>query len=124
LAELCPDLLWQSTVRCGRSLPRADHTGASVGLRSSECPSSPTNPKAAGTSPEVGCRRERDVQTYFDCRPTADWERAIFTGYRVCHRLRDHGGGGVVLDADDQTLTLETDGERHGLAVEDDDVMS
>ena len=82
-------------------------------------------PEAAGTSPEVGCRRQRDVQTYFDCRPTADWERAIFTGYRVCHRLRDHGGGGGgVLDADGPTLTLETDGERHGLAVEDDDVMS
>lgn len=41
-------------------------------------------------------------------RTSADWERAIFTGYSTWNELRDNDGGTVVLDADQQTLTLAT----------------
>ncbi|GCE01857.1 nucleoside triphosphate pyrophosphohydrolase family protein [Embleya hyalina] len=37
---------------------------------------------------------------------TADWERAIMTGYDVWRQLRKHNGGTVELDLDNQTLTF------------------
>ncbi len=36
---------------------------------------------------------------------TADWEKAIMTGYAVWHELRDNKGGTVELNLDQQTLT-------------------
>lgn len=45
-------------------------------------------------------------------RSNADWERAIFTGYRVWNHLRDSDGGVIVLDGDAQTLTVEAQTDR------------
>jgi len=40
-------------------------------------------------------------------RSSADWERAIFTGYRVWNDLRNSDGGVVILDGERQTLAVE-----------------
>ena len=40
-------------------------------------------------------------------RTAADWERAILAGCRAWHQLRDHDGGVITLNANDQTLTFE-----------------
>lgn len=37
---------------------------------------------------------------------TADWEKAIMTGYAAWRQLRKHGGGQLQLDLDAQTLTF------------------
>jgi len=37
---------------------------------------------------------------------SADWELAIITGYNAWRHLRDHGGGTVELDMEEQTLTV------------------
>ncbi|HMO80023.1 MAG TPA: nucleoside triphosphate pyrophosphohydrolase family protein [Pyrinomonadaceae bacterium] len=38
---------------------------------------------------------------------TGDWERAVLTGYKVWRRIRDHHGGRVIADLDQQTLEFE-----------------
>ncbi|GAA0904260.1 hypothetical protein GCM10009574_094660 [Streptomyces asiaticus] len=39
---------------------------------------------------------------------TADWERAIMTGYAVWRQLHKHGGGRLELDLITQTLALSS----------------